>query len=205
MRFLIFFSSLILLTACGDDDGVADAGRDSATIDSGADDAGDDDAGADDAGADDAGDDDAGGDAGDDAGTDDAGADATTNVEITVEDAQAWANCMPIVPADPLRFFIELTYDNSGGSTEANAMITDATLTFDDPDGSTTSIEFDPATATIPAGESATETHSKTTSAPIVPSCSICSGERMMTYDVTVEVDGVPFDLNGTIPFGCTF
>lgn len=202
---------LVLALACGDDDGVDtdsgvadvgmtdDAGGDDAGgDDAGGDDAGDD-AGADDAGADDAGDDDAGAD---DAGVDDAG---TTDVSITVDDAAAWANCMPIVPEDPLRFFLTLSYDNSGGAAEANAVVTSATLAFDDPDGSVTTIAFDVEDVTIAAGATLMQTHSKTTSTPIVPSCAICSSERMVTYNVTIEVDSVPVMLNGTISFGCTF
>ena len=187
---------------------VADAGSDSATMDvgtadAGTDDAGNDDAGNDDASTEDAGGDDAGTDASpDDVGTDDAG---PSNVVVSVVDAQAWANCMPIVPPDPLRFFLDLRYDNSAGASDATAEITAATLSFDDPTSSTTSIAFDVESVAISAGATVDQTHAKTTSEPIVASCAICSSERMMTYDVTIEVDGASQNVTGTIGFGCTF
>ena len=57
----------------------------------------------------------------------------------------------------------------------------------------------------IAAGATETQSHSKTTSTPIVASCTICASTPTMTYDVNIDVDGVPVNINGTTSFGCTF
>ncbi len=203
---------------CGDDGVAADTGAaDTGLLDTGADAPMADGAPADTGGSDTGAADSSGGDAGmGDTGTGDSGtgdgstsdgaSDASTAALVISEvSVGAWANCMPSVPPDPLRFFIELSYDNTAGSSEATAIITSAHLTFDDPGASATDIDFDVEMVTVAAGATAMQMHHKTASSPVLDSCSICAGERLVSYELTLSVGGATQAVSGSTSFGCTF
>ncbi len=109
---------------------------------------------------------------------------------ITWSSASMWANCMPMVPPDPWNGTIDLTYDNTAGSTPAHATVLGARMIFQVTGSPAINITVNPtAVGPIAAGTSATRTHTKTGSTNDLPGdCGYCS--NTVVFEVTLNVGG---------------
>lgn len=103
-----------------------------------------------------------------------------------------WGNCMPMVPPDPWNGSFDLIYDNTAGSAPANATVLSVKMVFQVATNPTLDITVTPVTAgPIPAGTSATITHTKTGSTnDLVGDCGFCGGT--VVYQITLNVGGQP-------------
>jgi len=178
---------MLVLVACGgrrevlsDADGGVDSG---AAVDAGVD-AGSADAGQD-AGTDAGAALDAGSDAG---GGADAGSDAGTRaLAATASSWSMYANCMPIVPADPFNISFTVAYDNSAGASSGTATVLSSKVSFSG--GSELDLTVSPSEVTVPAGGTMSVEHTKTASTPALSSpCSTC-GETA-SLEAQLDIDG---------------
>lgn len=120
-------------------------------------------------------------------------------------DAVIFANCMPIVPPDPVHATWTLFLDNSGGVAPANVAIKGVSMVFD-PDGvmdahaiSVTPTQFGP----IAPGEVLMAMLTKEVVPGGLPGCSHC-GEKVR-FDFEWEVDGGPISGSYEDTLECAF
>jgi hypothetical protein len=112
------------------------------------------------------------------------------DLTLSMSNVQMWANCMPIVPADPWHLDFDITYDNSAGTTPATAVVTSVTALFSAAGNPTLDITVTPTTVgPVAAGASSTVTHTKTASTPdLTNDCGLCGSD--VTLEVRVDIGG---------------
>jgi hypothetical protein len=117
-----------------------------------------------------------------------------------------YIDCMPIVDADPVLGTYTAAYDNSGGASSAEAVISSSRLVFSD--GKAWTFKVSPTSSgMVGPAMNATAAHKKqmgSGSGTVAP-CNYCNGQ-MWTLEVTWTVGGqVVTDSLGPQPVECVF
>lgn len=127
----------------------------------------------------------------------------TSPLVIAIVDAELWADCMPIVPPDPVQGSWYVEFDNTGNPEDTEAVVTGAWLSLAGGDPKSEPIAVDPvASGPIKAGDYVSLKLSK------LPgqshgACGHC-GEF---YDLVLEYDegGIAHEVVEAVTISCVF
>lgn len=129
-------------------------------------------------------------------------ADAST-ATVVITDFYAYANCMPIVPPDPIRASWTATVS---GATGAAATVTSATLTIMPGAGAATVQDITvspPAIALVGGTGSADQIKTAASTSPVMACSRLCGSGVTARLDISFSIDGTTVSATATGAFSC--
>jgi hypothetical protein len=125
---------------------------------------------------------------------------------ITIEGLQVTADCMPIVPDDPIVAAWTTKFDNTGGAVEFTADVTKATLTYSPGNGEfVQEIKVSPTTSGVVGVDKIVSKDMKKTGAitALPDDCGQCG--KPVALEIVFDVDGADVAASAEVELQCVF